>query len=85
MDYTITLTETQKKAMEYITPDVTDWITNSATVRADIAVNDIISLLVTHCNDNNIALEVGKDAQVTQAYTLGVVEAASDTDPALPE
>ena len=85
MNYTITLTETQQKAMEYITPDVTDWITNSATARADIAVNEVIGLLVTHCNDNNIALEVGKSAQVAQAYTLGVVAAASDTNPVLPE
>ena len=82
MDYTITLTETQQKAMEYSTSDVTDWITNSATVRADIAINEIIALLVEHCNSNDIALEVG---QVAQAYSLGIIVAANAETPSLPE
>lgn len=85
MDYTITLTETEKKAMEYITPDVVDWITNSVKVRANIAIDEIIGLLVTHCNDNDIALAVGKDAQVAQAYTLGIIEAASSENPSIEE
>jgi hypothetical protein len=85
MDYTITLTETQQKAMEYTTPDVTDWITNFAVTRADIAINEIIALLVEHCNSNEIALEVGKVAQVAQAYSLGIVAAANAETPSLPE
>lgn len=85
MDYTITLTETQQKAMEYITPDVDEWITNFTVSRADITINEIITLLVEHCNSNDIALEVGKDAQVAQAYSLGIVAAASAETPSLPE
>ena len=73
MDYTITLTSTEQKAMEYITADVDGWITNVATDRARIAVLEIIEKLVVHCNTNEIALAVGQDAQVTQAYDLGVV------------
>ena len=30
MDYTITLTDTEKKSMDYITTDIDDWITNAA-------------------------------------------------------
>jgi len=78
MDYTITITETQKKAMETIIVDIDDWITNAATARADIAIQEIVAKLVTHCNANSIALAVGQDAQVTQAYDLGVVERAVD-------
>lgn len=81
MDYTITLTETEKKSMEYITHDVDDWITNSAKARAKIAKDEIIAKLVTHCNANSISLAVGEDAQVTQAYDLGVVEKASSEIP----
>ena len=77
MDYTITLTTTEQKSLEYITSDVGDWITNAAQARAEIAKDAIIAKLVTHCNENEIALAVGEDAQVTQAYDLGVVEAAS--------
>ena len=78
MDYTITLTDTERKAMEYIAADVDDWITNAATNRARIAIDEIIAKLVEHCNANDIALAVGRDAQVTQAYDLGVVSAAAD-------
>jgi hypothetical protein len=76
MDYTITITETQKKAMETIAIDIDDWITNAATARANIAIQEIVAKLVTHCNENEIAMAVGQDAQVTQAYDLGVVERA---------
>ena len=78
MDYTITLKETDKKSMEYAATDVDEWITNAAQNRANIAKEQIIALLVTHCNTNSIALAVGEDAQVTQAYTLGVVKKASE-------
>ena len=78
MDYTITLTDTEKKSMEYVADDVDDWITNAATNRARIAKEEIISLNTAHCNKNSIAIAVGEDAQVTQAYTLGVVKSAAD-------
>ena len=77
MDYTITLTDTEKKSMEYIAVDVDDWITNAAQNRARIAKEEILALNTKHCNDNSIAIAVGEDAQVTQAYTLGVVKKAS--------
>lgn len=83
MDYTITLTETEKKAMEYIAVDVDDWITNAATNRARIAIDEIVAKLVEHCNANDIALAVGRDAQVTQAYDLGVVSVATIEPPEL--
>ena len=81
MDYTITLTETEKKSLEYITSDVDSWITNAATARAEIAIKEIIAKLILHCNENSIALAVGEDAQVTQAYDLRVVEKASSEIP----
>ena len=80
MDYTITLTDTEKKSMEYIAADVKDWIDNAATNRARIAKEEIIALNTAHCNTNSIAIAVGEDAQVTQAYTLGVVKTAAQVE-----
>jgi len=77
-DYTITLTDTEKTAMEFIAFDVDDWITNAATNRARIAIDEIIVMNATHCNDNSIAISVGRDAQVAQALSLGVIDKASD-------
>ena len=83
-DYTITLTDTEVKSMKSICGDVDDWITNAAKNRARIAKDDIISKLVAHCNANDIAIATGEDAQVTQAYTLGVVVELS-TESSAPE
>tara|TARA_B100000902_G_scaffold72978_1_gene78193 strand:- start:235 stop:498 length:264 start_codon:yes stop_codon:yes gene_type:complete len=77
MDYTITLTDTEKKSMEYAALDVKEWITNAATNRARKAKEEIIALNTKHCNANSIAIAVGEDAQVEQAYTLKVVETAA--------
>ena len=77
MDYTITITDTQKKGLEVVAADVDEWITNAATARASVAIAEIIALNTAHCNANSIAIAVGEDAQVTQAYTLGVVKTAA--------
>ena len=77
-DYTITLTDTETKAMEYIAINVDDWITNASQHRARVAIEEIVAKLVSHCNENDIALAVGQDAQVTQAYDLGIVSKSAD-------
>ena len=76
MDYTITLTETEKKALEYIAYDPDEWIKSAATNRANKAIKEIIEKNTTYCNEKSIAIAVGQDAQVTQAYTLGVIQTA---------
>ena len=80
-DYTITLTDTQVKCLESVMVDLDEWITNAATSRADVAQADIISRLVAHCNKNEITIATGIDAQITQAYDLGVVSKASSEEP----
>ena len=80
MNYTITLTDTEKKCMDYITADIDDWITNAVNNRVRLAKEEIISLNTTHCNANDIAIAVGEDAQITQAYDLGVVKTQAQRD-----
>ena len=73
---TVTITDTQNKCLEYSAYSVQDWCENLIHERARIAQEEIISKLITHCNANNIAIATGADAQVTQAYSLGVVKTA---------
>ena len=80
MDYTITLTDTEKKSMEYVAVDVDEWITNAAQNRARLAKEEIIALNTAHCNKNSVAIAVGEDAQIAQAYSLGVVKTAADRE-----
>ena len=77
MDYTITITDTQKKGLEFVAADVDEWITNAATARASVAIAEIIALNTAHCNANSIAIAVGEDAQVQQAYDLGLIKTAA--------
>jgi len=85
MEYKIILTETEKLAMETITDNVFDWISNAATNRARIAKEEIISELIAHCNANEIALAVGEAAQVQQAYDLKIVSKLEEAGSSLPE
>jgi len=73
MEYTVTLTNAENIAMEFIAADVNEWINNAAKVRANIAITDIQTILLDHCNANSIAMAVGTDAQVQQAYDLGLL------------
>ena len=72
-DYTVTLTDTEVKALETVMVDIDDWITNAATNRARIAKEDILAINMKHCNANGITLATGEDAQVQQAYDLNLV------------
>ena len=78
---TISITDTEQKALETVMVDISEWADNAVTNRARIAKEEIISKLVAHCNANGIAIATGEDAQVTQAYDLGIVEKLTDTDP----
>jgi len=79
---TIEITATELKGMEYCAMSPQDWADNAITNRARIAVDEICALLMVHCNANAIAMAVGQDAQVTQAYTLGVVDTAANVQAA---
>jgi len=74
---TIELTDTELKCMEYCAASPQDWADNVITNRARIAGDEIVSLVVAHCNENSIALAVGRDAQIQQAFDLEVVKTAT--------
>ena len=76
-DITVTLTDTENKCMEYAALSVQDWADNALTNRARIAKDEIIALLVAHCNANGITIATGEDAQVTQAFDLEIVKTAA--------
>ena len=76
-DITVALTDTENKCMEYVVADVQDWADNALTNRARIAKDEIIALLVAHCNANSVAIATGEDAQITQAFDLEVVKTAA--------
>lgn len=77
VDITVSLTDTENKCLEYAAASVQEWADNALQNRARIAKEEIIKLNTEHCNKNTIAIAVGEDAQITQAYDLGVVKTAA--------
>jgi hypothetical protein len=73
---TIELTDTELKCMEYCAASPQDWADNAVTNRARIAGDEIVAAILAHCNENSIALAVGRDAQIAQAFELEVVKTA---------
>ena len=77
-DYTIKLTDTEDKAMSYCALSTQDWADNALKVRARVAIDNIVSLNMQHCNANGIAIATGEDAQVQQAFDLKVVKTVKE-------
>ena len=78
MAITIEVTEIEQLALDYVTADVQAHFTNALQSRAIVAISEIISILINHCNENDIAIATGKLAQVKQAYELKLIVKASD-------
>ena len=76
--FTIGLTTSQYKGLQYAAVDPKEWIEGLIENRAHFAIQDIVKLNADHCNDNGIAIGVGVTAQVEQAYTLNVIKTAAD-------
>ena len=75
--YEIELTDTEDKAMSYSALSNLEWIQHAAKDKARKCKERIIAANVAHCNANGITIATGEDAQVTQAYTLGIVTKAT--------
>ena len=74
MNYTITLTETEKLAMEYIAYDPQDWVENSMKERARIATEEIIKLAVEKFLEANQTIPGSKAEIVAAAYDNGWIQ-----------
>ena len=80
VDITVTLTASENKALGYAAVSQQEWAENALTERARRAGDEIIAILLKHCNANDIAMATGRDAQIDQAFTLNLVESAADRE-----
>jgi len=76
-DITFSITDTQEKCLNTIMVGIGTWTDNVVTNRARIVQEEILSDLLKHCNENSIAMATGVDAQITQAYAVGVAHTAT--------
>jgi hypothetical protein len=78
MNYTITLTEAEDLALQYVAADPQDWIDNAAINRARIAIDEICDLYVkTKLENNQPITATNKPDMVLAAYQEGLVKTAA--------
>ena len=78
-NYTITLTETEKLAMEYIAYDPQDWVENAMKERARLAIEDIVKIAVGKFLEAGQTIPGSREEIVAAAYTNGWIQTAKYT------
>jgi len=78
MDYTITLSVAEDKALSYAAFSQQDWIDNAVHERARIAIDEIVGIFVQYCLDNNMAMPTSREEMVEAAFDMGIVKTAAD-------
>lgn len=79
MDYTVTLTDAENKAMEYIAADVQEWIDNAVKNRCRIAINEICQIYTNHKLENDQPITAtNKPDMVIAAFNEGILLTAED-------
>jgi hypothetical protein len=78
MNYLITLSAAEDKALSYAAFSQQDWIDNAVHERCRIAIDEIAKICVEQCLANNIQIPGSKDAMVDLAFQNGWVLTAAD-------
>lgn len=84
-NYTITLSEAENKAMEFIAADVQEWIDNAVMNRCRIATNEICQTYTNHKLENNEPITAtNKPEMVIAAFEEGILLSALDRNNVTP-
>lgn len=78
MNYTITLTSAEDKALSYAAFSQQDWIDNAVHERCRIAIDEIAKICVEQCLANGVQIPGSKEAMVELAFQNGWVLTAAD-------
>jgi hypothetical protein len=76
MNYTVTLTETEKAAMEYVAYDPQTWVENVFKERARIATEEIVKIAVDKFLEANQTIPGSREEIVAAAYTNNWIQTA---------
>ena len=79
---TVEITDSEFKALEHIAVDPAGWIKEFVIHRAFVATEDIVSLVTTHCLDNELTIPSTREAMITFAYENKLIEKAADQNTA---
>ena len=75
-DIKITISDTDYKVFKHSCTEPEIWVEVAVAEKLTKVKKRILNLLVEHCNANSIALAVGEEAQILQAFELELVQEA---------
>lgn len=76
--FTIEITDSQFRALEYIAVDPADWAREFVLYRATIATNEIVSLVTEHCLDNELTLPGTREEMIAFAYDNNLIQTGAE-------
>jgi hypothetical protein len=78
MNYTITLSAAEDKALSYAAFSQQDWIDNAVHERCRIAIDEIVQITVQKCIETGTQIPASKEAMVDLAFDQGWVKTAAE-------
>jgi hypothetical protein len=78
MDITISISNTEYTALEYVAASPEDWADNAITNRARIAIDEIVTLYTTRALDEGVSIPSTREDIVADAYSRGWIQTAAD-------
>ena len=79
--YTVTVTDVRDLALNSQMVGVGTYINTVIESQIVFAQKEIQSNLLEYCNENGVAMAVGVDAQVQQAFDVGIAHTLTATPP----
>ena len=80
MKYTITLTDTEDKALSYASASQKDWIDNAVHARCKRAIDEIVDIYTKRALDEGVQIPATRELIVADAFTRGWVKTAKQTN-----
>ena len=77
---TISITDTEHKALEYIAASVQEWADNAVTARAAIAINEIIQLYTQRALDEGVSIPATRELIIQDAYDRSWIQTANSAN-----
>lgn len=74
MDYTITLTETEDKALSYASATQQAWIDNAVHNRCRIAIDEIVKIYTERALNEGVQIPATRELIVADAFTKGWIK-----------
>lgn len=77
---TISISNTQYQALEYVATSVHEWADNAVKARALSAINDIVQLYTTRALDEGVSIPATRELIIQDAYDREWIQTANSVN-----